>query len=369
MGVRQSSVEEMVVNASRRPSAQFWKGRRVFLTGHTGFKGSWLSLWLSALGADVHGFALRPAGEHNLFSLANVSEAVHSTFADLRDGAAVESAVNEAKADIVFHLAAQPIVRRSIQDPLETWDVNVMGTVRLLEALRNGATPKAILIVTSDKVYANDESGRAFLETDELGSKDPYSASKAAVELVTRSYAATYFKPVGVGIATARAGNVVGGGDFAADRIIPDAIRAITTSGNLTLRHPNATRPWQHVLDCLNGYLLYAEALEHGSSVPSALNFGPVIHARPVTVAEVVDLLFATLGSKAAWSHAAEGTSREMMHLGIDTTLASTSLHWHDTMGPEGAISATAKWYRQWLDGEDVEAACRTAIRDFMDVP
>jgi CDP-glucose 4,6-dehydratase len=240
--------------------------------------------------------------------------------------------------------------------------------VHLLEALRIKGAQRGILVVTSDKVYANDESGRPFVETSDLGGEDPYSASKAAVELVVRSYAVTYFRQAGVGIATARGGNVVGGGDFGADRIIPDAVRSIMTGDSLVLRHPQATRPWQYVLDCLNGYLLYAEALARGDSVPPALNFGPAAPAGPMTVSAVVDLLFNALGRKASWVHAPDGSAREMMHLGIDASLASTALGWRETMGTRAAIMATANWYRAWLDGRDAGMTCRAAIRNFMDV-
>ncbi|MDB5463805.1 MAG: CDP-glucose 4,6-dehydratase protein [Phenylobacterium sp.] len=234
----------------------FWRGQRVLLTGHTGFKGSWAAVWLERLGAEVTGLALAPDQSPSLFELAGVETLTRSLVVDLRDRAAVEAALAGRSFDLVLHMAAQPIVRTAIAEPVETFATNVMGTVHLLQALRVQAALKAALAITSDKVYANAETGRAFAEGDALGGKDPYSASKAATEIAVQSFAKSYFEPAGVPLATARGGNVIGGGDFSPDRIVADIVRAARAQQPVVLRHPEATRPWQHVLDCLAGYLV-----------------------------------------------------------------------------------------------------------------
>jgi len=272
MGVGTRAVESLDVSAPL-PRAAFWRGRRVLLTGHTGFKGGWTALWLGRLGARTTGFALAPDTTPALFDLASVERDLDSRIGDLRAPEAVRAAVRAADPQIVLHLAAQPLVRRAIAEPIATLAANAMGTAHLLDALRDCARLERIVVVTSDKVYANRESGEAFDEDAPLGGKDPYSASKAATEVIARAFAETYFKPKGVTLVTARGGNVIGGGDFAEDRIAPDILRAWQQRRRPMLRMPEATRPWQHALDCVAGYLLYAEAV--GADVPSALNFGP----------------------------------------------------------------------------------------------
>jgi CDP-glucose 4,6-dehydratase len=256
------------------PDPGFWSGRRVLLTGHSGFKGAWAALWLQRLGARVTGLAL-PAAKPSLCRLAGVGAGIDARHADLRDADAVAGIVREARPEIVLHLAAQPLVRQSLRDPIESFAVNVMGTLHLLDALRHVDPPSAILVVTTDKVYADAAGHRACHEDDRLGGGDPYAASKAACELATAAMARNFLRDRGTAVATARAGNVVGGGDFAADRLIPDIVRAARQGRMPVIRHPHATRPWQHVLDCLSGYLVYTEFLAAGHSVPPALNFGP----------------------------------------------------------------------------------------------
>ncbi|MGJ0394851.1 MAG: CDP-glucose 4,6-dehydratase [Methylocystis sp.] len=324
-----------------------WKtlaGRRVLLTGHTGFKGAWLALWLDRLGAEVYGFALPPEGDASLYEMARVGERLNSTFGDLNDLDSVEAAVAKARPQIVFHLAAQAIVRRSHVDPLGTLATNVMGAAHLLQALRGAPDVSTILVVTSDKVYANDEQGAAFAEDARLGGKDPYSASKAAAELVTRAYAQSFFKDTSVKIVTARGGNVIGGGDYAADRIVPDIVRAAAKNERPVLRMPHATRPWQHVLDCLHGYLTYVDALERGERLPETLNFGPDPSA-PITVGELTEEMLKALGRDARYEHQPLD-SREMNVLAVDSSRARALLKWRDRLPGRLAINWTADWYR-----------------------
>ncbi len=345
----------------------FWSGRRVLLTGQTGFKGAWLALWLRRMGADVYGFALPPDTDPALFDLARVGADIKGTFGDLRDPAAVRAAVRAARPQIVLHLAARALVRQSIEDPVDAIGVNVMGTVHLLDALREESEASTILVVTSDKVYANDESGVSFGEQSPLGGKDPYSASKAAAELVTRAYRETYFKRAGVHIATARGGNVIGGGDYARDRIVPDVVRAAAAGRAPILRMPLATRPWQHALDCLAGYLAFAEALDRGENVPEALNFGPA-PTKPITVGELTSAMLDALGAKTSFVHEPAPGSIEMQTLAVDADLARTRLRWRDALPGRAAIEWTAAWYGRVRSGEDPRAVTLAQIDTYMNL-
>jgi CDP-glucose 4,6-dehydratase len=357
---------EKVDIAPALPRPAFWRGRRVLVTGHTGFKGSWLALWLAELGATVFGLALPPDTNPAHYTLAAVDGVVQSTIADLRDPEATAAVVTAADPEIVLHLAAQSLVRRGLATPAETFASNVMGTAHLLDALRSRARPRTVLVVTSDKVYAGHEDMSAFTEGDELGGNDPYSASKAAVELLVRAYRASYFAGSETALATARGGNVVGGGDFAADRLVPDAVRAAMTQTPLVLRHPEATRPWQHVLDCLCGYLVYAEALGDGKAVPPALNFAPDARVPAPTVGEVATIVCTELGHAASWQHCPDPASRERMTLRIDASLANEALGWRSRFSGRDAVVAAAKWYGDWLGGDNPAALTRLAIADFM---
>jgi len=334
------------------PDPAFWSGKRALLTGHTGFKGSWAALWLAAMGAKVTGFALAPETEPALFNLARIDSDATSMIGDLRDTAAVSKSVAAADPQIVIHMAAQALVLRSIAEPAATFATNVQGTANLLDALRGRPALRAILVVTSDKVYANDELGRAFVETDRLGGKDAYSASKAAAEIVTRAYASSYFEPAGIAVATARGGNVIGGGDFAADRLVPDVVRAVKSGKQLALRHPEATRPWQHVLDCVGGYLVFAEALASGRAVSPALNFAP--DRSTMTVAELAEAIFKALGQKPDWSQQSEPDSIEMKALAIDASRARAELGWRSRLAEAAAIAWTADWYRAFAANENL---------------
>jgi CDP-glucose 4,6-dehydratase len=349
-------------SAPRLPSPAFWAGKRVFLTGHTGFKGGWLALWLEALGARVTGYALAPDQSPALFDLADVGAGVTSIIGDIRDAEALSAALLTCDPQIVLHLAAQPLVRRSLAEPAATYATNVMGTVNLLEAVRRAAHVEACLVVTTDKVYANRDDGRPFIEADPLGGKDPYSASKAACELVVRSHAASFLPRLP--LATARGGNVIGGGDFSEDRLVPDAVRAAMARTPLVLRHPEATRPWQHVLDCLNGYLLFAEALATGVTEARALNIGPD-PADARSVGEVAGAVLAALGAEAGWRHEPVPGSIEMKALALDPSLARAELGWRDLLPGGNGIRWTADWHRAWASGADMRAVTLAQIAAF----
>lgn len=332
----------------------FWRGKRVLLTGHTGFKGSWAALWLTALGADVVGLSLAPEDEPNLFDLTSVAQEMRSHILDLRDEAAVRRTVRDAAPEIVIHMAAQPLVRRSYAAPIESFAVNVMGTVHLLDALRDVERLRTVLVVTTDKVYENAEKGVPFREGDPLGGHDPYAASKAAVEIVTSSYARSFFDAMGVRVATARGGNVIGGGDFSQDRIVPDIWRAVRAGEPVILRNPDAARPWQHVLDCLSGYFAFTRALDERANVPTALNFGPPMDAKSLRVAALAAAVQGALGADQAWNPAEGHQHHEMQSLDIDSSLARDVLGWEDRLSGDLCITWLADWYRTYNEGQDM---------------
>lgn len=335
----------------------------MLVTGHTGFKGGWLVHWLHELGADVSAFALPPDTTPSLFALSRVSDACDSRFVDLRDAGAVAAAVARAQPEIVFHLAAQALVRRSYAEPLDTFGANVMGTVHVLEACRQVDGLRAVVAITTDKCYENLEQLWPYRETDRLGGQDPYSASKAAAELAVASYRSSFLASRGVGVATARAGNVIGGGDWASDRLIPDIVRAAERGEAVSLRRPSATRPWQHVLDPLHGYLLLARRLaEAPDEFAEAWNFGPTPEA--VTVGEVAERFVAALG-RGAVRH--EGSTADDPHeaglLAVDSTKARVRLGWRPRLSLEGALGLTAEWYRAYLaDSGEASALVRRQI-------
>lgn len=344
----------------------FWRGRRVLLTGHTGFKGAWLALWLKRMGAEAHGFALAPDCSPALFETARVGDDIVSTIGDLRDANAVTAATRAARPQIVMHLAARALVRAAIADPVDALGSNVMGTAHLLEALRGERGLSTIVVVTSDKVYANDESGRAFDEATPLGGKDPYSASKAATEMVVRAWRETYFRKHGIRLATARGGNVIGGGDCSADRIVPDIVRAIAKGEKVVLRMPDATRPWQHALDCLAGYLLFAQALERGETLSDAMNFGPE-PGQPISVGELTDMMLDSLGAPAGYVHQPVAGSVEMKSLSVDAGLARAELGWGDALPGREAIAWTAEWHKRTREGESPRAVTLAQIDRYME--
>jgi CDP-glucose 4,6-dehydratase len=346
----------------------FWSEKRILLTGHTGFKGAWAARWLARMGAEVTGLALPPEPGPNLFQMLGQGHMAASHLVDLRDLTAVDAVVNSADPDLVLHMAAQPLVRLSYNDPVGTFGSNIMGTVHLLDAVRRLARPQAILVVTSDKVYANDNSGRAYVEVDPLGGHDPYSASKAATEIVAASFRDAYFAPAGVALATARGGNVIGGGDYSTDRLVPDIVRALSQNEAVALRNPGATRPWQHVLDCLDGYFTYLEAIASGRSLPAALNFGPLVGTPSVTVAVLTDALLTAMGRPAM--HRLEPTigPHEMARLSIDPSLAGKVLSWRPRLTTDAMLQLTAGWYAAEAAGQDILALTDAQIAQYQDL-
>lgn len=357
---RLGSLESLVLsNLARR---DFWTGKRILLTGHTGFKGAWMSLLLTRLGATVCGLSLDPA-EPSLFALAHIGELVRDLRGDLRDPETVRAAVVEARPDIVFHFAAEAVVRRSLADPATTFATNVGGTVNLLEALRQADRLRAVLIATSDKVYGAGQ-GRAFAEDAALDGADPYSASKVAQEMVARAYRTAFFDAMDVPLVTLRAGNVLGGGDFGQDRLLPDLVRAGMSGRPAAIRNPDAVRPWQYVLDCLNGYALYAEALCGGRDLPVSLNFGPP--RKGIPVARVAQRFEAALDRGKLWRVGTANEPPETATLAISARRAGALLGWRPTLASGPLIGRTAAWYRAWLEGADMRAASLAEIDLFL---
>lgn len=331
-------------------AGDFWRGRRVFITGVTGFKGAWLALWLDSLGAKLAGYALPPEQPEDLYTRAAIGSFCETTLADIRDPDRLSAALKDFSPETVFHLAAQPLVRRSYIDPLETFSTNVMGTCNLLEACRHIAGIKSVIVVATDKCYRNREWDWGYREADELGGDDPYSASKAAAEIALASFRQSFYDAAGIGLASARAGNVVGGGDWAVDRLVPDIVRAWQRGEVITLRYPHATRPWQHVLDCLHGYLQLAESLHRDSArYAKAWNFGPPPQGE-ASVLDLIRLLSDTLPVK----YAIDGGARphEASRLVLDATLAGKRLGWHTLLDLTQTMQWTGDWYARVHRGE-----------------
>lgn len=344
--------------ASAKPTPDFWRGKRVLLTGHTGFKGSWLALWLARMGAEVTGLALAPATEPNLFTLARVAGDMHASHeCDVRDAQAVAAHVQAARPQIVLHLAAQALVRAGYADPLGTHATNVMGTAHVLDALRGQADVRAVVVVTTDKVYRSREWAYPYREDDPLGGHDPYSASKAAAEIITASYRDAFLAAQGVAVATARAGNVIGGGDWAADRLLPDAVRAWSAGQTLHIRHPEATRPWQHVIEPLAAYLCLAERLWAEPARAGAYNFGPLPH-EAATVGCVVKMASSAYPSIATSYENHSKGPHEAGWLALETAHARQALGVAPRWGLNTAVTRTMAWYRAQQGGADARALC-----------
>lgn len=344
-------------------NTNFWRAKRVLLTGHTGFKGAWAAKCLQRLGAEVSGISLEPEDKPALFDLLVPWEGLDSRILDIRDGAALKAAVHEIKPQIVIHMAAQALVRRSYREPVDTVATNVLGTVNVLEALRDLDGVEAALVITSDKVYRNDDQGRPFAEPDPLGGDDPYSASKAATEIVTWSWARSFFDAQAVPVATARAGNVLGGGDFSQDRIVPDIWRAVEGGQDLVLRYPQATRPWQHVLDLTAGYLAYVEALVGAKDAPKSLNFGPD-PAESMTVGTIAETMLATLGAPGRMK-TEPSDLKEKTALAIDAGHAHETIGWSPQLTMPDTLAWTAEWYKRYSDGEAPNAITTEQIERF----
>ncbi len=355
----------MVIDSS------FWAGKRVFVTGHTGFKGSWLSLWLQSMGARVSGYSLSPPTKPSLFETGRVAEGMQSRIGDVRDLPGLLAAMKADEPEVVFHLAAQPLVRYSYREPVETYATNVMGTVNVLEAARQTPTVRAIVIITSDKCYENHEWVWGYRETDALGGYDPYSNSKGCTELVTAAYRSSYFNPKDydrhrVAIASVRAGNVIGGGDWAEDRLIPDVVRALSGRRPVVIRNPAAVRPWQHVLEPLAGYLAIAEKLATGGPAWSeAWNFGPEEgDARPVQW--IVERMCAAWGEGASWERDPGSNPHEAQYLRLDIAKVKSRLGWRPRWNLETGLYKTIDWYRACDKGADMRAYTQAQIRDYV---
>jgi CDP-glucose 4,6-dehydratase len=345
----------------------FWSGKRVLLTGHTGFKGSWAACWLMQMGAEVHGFALAPETEPSLYDLLALDYA-SETIADLRDRADVATMVKKVQPELVLHMAAQPLVRRGYREPVETMATNIMGTAHLLDALRDSPGLKGVLVVTSDKAYDNDSYDQAhgeivFSENDALGGRDPYSASKGCQEIVTRSFGQSYFRAANIPVVTARAGNVVGGGDWSEDRLMTDIIRAVSNNQPVELRSPGTTRPWQHVIEPVAGYLMYLQAAVEGKTNVPALNFGP---HESHTVGHVTGLMLDAWGSQAGITQQDNtGGSKEALTLALDSSLATKTLSWEPRLDLQTCVKWIVAWHKAQLDGRDMREMTEAQIASF----
>lgn len=365
MAIRQSALESLAL------SFTFWSGKKVFVTGHTGFKGSWLCLWLQQLGVEVTGYALQPPTNPSLFEVAQVAQGMKSIIGDIRDGEALSGAMQAAAADIVIHMAAQPLVRYSYVEPVETYSTNVMGTVHLLEAVRKTPSVRAVVNVTSDKCYENKEWVWGYRENEAMGGYDPYSSSKGCAELVASAYRNSFFNPAKysehrVALASARAGNVIGGGDWADDRLIPDILRAISEGRPVVIRNPRAIRPWQHVLEPLSGYLQLAQQLfENGVAYAEGWNFGPNDEdAQPVQW--IVEHLTQQWGDGASWQLDQAEHPHEAHYLKLDCSKAKTRLNWLPKWHLDDTLGKIVDWQKNYQQGADMKAVTLKQIDAYL---
>jgi len=344
---------------------EFWRSRRVFLTGHTGFKGSWLSLWLRRMGAEVYGYSTEPPTTPNLFTVADVAgDLAGNTIADIRDQTALNNAMRAAAPEVVFHMAAQPLVRFSYQEPVETFAVNVMGTAHVLEAARACESVRAVVVITTDKCYENKEWVWGYRENEPLGGHDPYSSSKACAELVTAAYRSSFLAERGVVVSTVRAGNVIGGGDWALDRLLPDFFRALDRGQILQIRYPGATRPWQHVLEPLSGYLRVAEsALSDGARCGRAWNFGPA-DSDVRTVEWILNYMSGRVPT-ARWQQVGTQQAHEAHSLKLDSSSARLELNWAPRWNLQTALDQTIAWHSRWRAGADMHAVTLGQIGEY----
>lgn len=349
----------------QQSNPDFWRGKRVLITGHTGFKGSWLSLWLQSMGAKLRGIALTPPTAPALFEVARVAEGMEYRVTDIRDFAAVKVQMDEFQPEVVFHLAAQPLVRLSYSEPVETYATNVMGTVHVLEAARHAGSVKAIVNITTDKCYENREWVWGYREDEPMGGHDPYSSSKGCAELVSSAYRKSFLQDAGIAMATARAGNVIGGGDWALDRLVPDILRALVKREPVLIRNPNAIRPWQHVLEPLSGYLQLAERLYlHGQLDAEGWNFGPRDEdARPVQW--IVEHLCEHWGGGASWTLQPGDHPHEASFLKLDISKARQRLHWTPRWSLEVALKKITEWHQAWHKGKDMRSICMNQIEEY----
>lgn len=350
---------------SQRTDPKFWHGKRVLITGHTGFKGSWLCLWLQSMGATLRGVALQPPTNPALFTVARVAEGMEHELIDIRNLADVKKQMADFRPEIVIHMAAQPLVRLSYVQPVETYETNVMGTIHVLEAARQIGSVKAIVVVTTDKCYENREWVWGYREDEPMGGYDPYSNSKGCAELICSSYRKSFLKGAGIAIASARAGNVIGGGDWAPDRLVPDILRALELGNPVFIRNPHAIRPWQHVLEPLSGYLLLAERLYlYGQIDAEAWNFGPGDEdARPVQW--IVEHMCEKWGHDANWSLQSGEHPHEASFLKLDISKARQRLQWAPRWSLEESLNLIIEWHQSWLRGMDMRSVCLSQINQF----
>jgi len=357
----------MISTINDQPSTNtFFRGKKVFLTGHTGFKGSWLSLWLNSMGAEVKGYALPPETTPSLYNVARVDEKVESEFGDIRDLEQLRDSMVAFDPDILIHMAAQPLVRLSYREPIETYEINVIGTAKVLEAARSCTKLKSIVSVTTDKCYENREWAWGYRENEPMGGYDPYSSSKGCAELVTAAYRRSFMQEAGVGLASARAGNVIGGGDWADDRLIPDILRAFEKDEAVIIRNPKATRPWQHVLEPLSGYLLLAEKM-YGAPPDYAegWNFGPQDDdVKPVDW--ILDRMVSQWGEGASWQLDQGSHPHEAGFLKLDISKAKSRLGWKPTWHLEQSLERITRWHQVWLNKEDMQRECLKEINEYM---
>jgi len=345
--------------------SSFWHGKRVLLTGHTGFKGGWLSIWLASLGSQVRGYSLEPNSSPSLFNEANVGDLVDSQIGDIRDKDLLHASMAAFNPDIVIHMAAQSLVRYSYDEPVETYEVNVIGTVNVLEAVRTCSRVKAVVIITTDKCYENDERSFGYSENDPMGGYDPYSSSKGCAELVTSAYRRSFLQERNVCVATVRAGNVIGGGDWAANRLIPDILRSFEKDECVLIRNPDAVRPWQHVLEPLSGYLILAQKLYDGDiNFAEGWNFGPNDQdAKPVSW--ILDKMIKHW-SNASWMLDQESNSHEANVLKLDISKAQSKLRWYPTWNLEYTLEKIIKWHQAWQNQENMQEKCLDEIKEYV---
>lgn len=353
------------MNPTARINPNFWRGKRVLVTGHTGFKGSWLCLWLQSLNVEVFGLALAPATHLTLFNEARVSEGMTSILGDIRDYETVHRAMQQTQPEIVIHMAAQPLVRYSYHEPIETYATNVMGTVHVLEAARKLGTVRAVINVTTDKCYENKEWIWGYREDEPMGGHDPYSSSKGCSELVTSAYRRSFYENAGIAVATARAGNVIGGGDWAEDRLVPDILRAFEKKQPVVIRYPHAIRPWQHVLEPLCGYLQLSEKLyQKPDAYSGAWNFGPNDQdAKPVEW--IVEQMITQWGQGASWQKDAKSQPHEAKYLKLDISKAKSKLRWSPQWSLEQALENIVHWHRCWIHKEDIRKLCLSQVSNY----
>jgi len=343
----------------------FWSNKRVFITGHTGFKGSWLTLWLHSMGAVVKGYSLAPPTSPNLFTEAEIDELIESEIGDIRNLDSLQASMQNFNPDILIHMAAQPLVRYSYNEPLETYDVNVMGTAKVLEAARSCSKLKSIISVTTDKCYENNEWEWGYRENEPMGGHDPYSSSKGCAELVTSAYRRSFLQDKGVGLASVRAGNVIGGGDWADDRLIPDILRAFEKKEPVVIRNPKATRPWQHVLEPLSGYLILAQRLfDNPHSYAEGWNFGPYDHdTKPVDW--ILDKMV-VMWPDSTWKLDKSSQPHEAGFLKLDISKAKSKLNWSPTWELKQTLEKIVRWHQCWINKEDMQNICLNEINEYM---